>query len=523
MIAGDSGGARGRRLAWLALAAAGGVVWGLSFQRTPLGLGAWLTLVPLPLLLGARRAGWLGFVHGLAAWETSLYWIVPTLTHFGSLSVPLAVLLATVLAAFLALFHAVFGWLGAPLWRRWRAGGGLAPLLLGLPALWVALEWLRTYFIGGFPWNLSAYAWISVPGALPVSALIGAYGVSFLVMLMAVGIAAWAVLLVERRPRAWVPLIAAVAAPLMLLPAAARWSLPRAAVERLRAAYGGIPVSLLQPNVADQVGFDARQALADYRKVAEMSYAACKPGVLVVWPESAGWPLEYHRDAMLDRDLEAMVGRGCGVLFNTDTPVGAGSEQAYNSAILLAPDAAPQRYDKRHLVPFGEYVPFEKVLFFAKTVARNVGQFKPAERLTLLHWRAEALGPAICYEVVFPEETAALTRAGASMLVSVVNDGWYGDTAAPWQHLRAARFRAAENRRPMLRAAITGVSAVIAPDGSVLGQLEVGREGVLRAQVAGERWLSPYARWPWLPPLACTLGALWAVVASRRYTSRPRS
>jgi apolipoprotein N-acyltransferase len=516
---GDS--ARGVGLVFLLLAAAGGVVWGLSFARVPLGLGAWLTLAPLPLLLSHRRAVSLAFLHGFASWETSLYWIVPTLMHYGALAFPLAVLLTSILAAFLALFNAAFGWLGAPLWRRFLGGGAFAPVLLALPAAWVALEWLRAYFLGGFPWNLAAYAWIAVPGALPLAAFIGAYGISYLVVMVAVAVAATTVRLAARRRYPWRPLLAGIAVPLLLLPVAARWSLRRAVGEQERAARAGLPIRLLQPDVANQVGWDPQRALRDYRRVVDMSYAACQPGVLVVWPESAGWPFEYRRDELLDRDLDAMVARGCGVLFNSDSPVRPGDEHDYNSAYLLAPGAPPARYDKRHLVPFGEYVPFERLLFFARTVARNIGQFRPANRLALLPWRGELLGPAICYEVVFPEETAALTQAGATIFVTITNDAWYGDTAAPWQHLRAARFRSAENRRPMVRAAITGVSAVIAADGSVLAELGVGNEGVIRALVAGERWMSPYARLPWLPPLAATFLALAAVAAV--YTSRSRS
>ncbi len=511
-----------RRLSWALFAAGGGVLWGLSFGRRPFGLVACFALVPLALLLEHRRAGWLCFLHGLAAWETSLYWIVPTLRRYGALSWPLAVLLASVLAAYLAIFHGLFGRLGGPLWRRWRGSPGrlwLGVALVALPALWVALEWLRTYFLGGFPWNLAAYSWIAVPGALPLAAFVGAYGISFLVMGVAVGAAASVVRLAERRVRAWRPLLAGLALPLLLLPAAGRWSVRRTVEERQHTALRGLPFDLLQPNIPNQVGFDLQLALRDYRKLTAMSYAACRPGTLVVWPESAGWPFEYRRDPLIGQDLEALEARGCGVLFNTDSPL-PGSEQAYNSAYLLASGAPPARYDKRHLVPFGEYVPFEKVLFFAKTVARNIGQFRAADRLTLLPWRGELLGPAICYEVVFPEETAALTQAGATILVTITNDGWYGDTAAPWQHLRAARFRAAENRRPMVRAAITGVSAVIAPDGSLRGEMEVGEQGDLRAVVAGERSMTPYARWPWLPPLGASAIALAACAAV--YTSRPR-
>jgi len=524
------GGDSPKAVLWLLLAAAGGVLWGLSFARVPLGFGAWLTLAPLPLLLGHRRAAALAFLHGLATWETGLYWIVPTLRQFGGISLPLAVLLTSILAAFLALFHAAFGWLGGPLWRRFNAGDRYALALGALPALWVALEWLRTYFLGGFPWNLAAYAWIAVPGTLPLSAFVGAYGISFLVMLVAAGAAATTVRLAARRPRPWRPLVASIVVPLLLLPMAGRWSLRRTALENQRDESAGLPVALLQPNVADQAGWDPQRALSDYRKVTGMSYTACRPGVLVIWPESAGWPFEYRRDPLLDRDLATMVAQGCGVLFNSDTPAAPGDEHAYNSAWLLAPGSPPARYDKRHLVPFGEYVPFERVLFFARTVARNVGQFRPAERPALLPWRGELLGPAICYEVVFPEETAALTQAGATILVTITNDGWYGDTAAPWQHLRAARFRAAENRRPMLRAAITGVSAVIAPDGSVRGELGVGEQGILRASVAGVRETTFYSRWPRLPPLVATLAALAALAAllalpavTAIYTSRRRS
>lgn len=537
--------------AWSLFAVVGGILWGLAFERVSFGFGALAALVPLPLLLGQRRAGWLCFLNGLAAWETSLYWIVPTVRHYGQLSWPLAFLLTSILAAYLAIFHGLFGRLGAPLWRRWSAasrgaypGGAasrgaypsgaasnatyqgraaglwLAVAMIGLPALWVALEWLRTYFLGGFPWNLAAYAWIGVPGALPLAAFVGAYGISFLAMWVAVGAAACLVSLAGRRRHAWRPLWVALALPLLLLPAAGRWSLRRAVHERLDAETRGIPISLLQPDIDNQVGFDVQVALRDFRKLAAMSHTACHPGRLVVWPESAGWPFEYHRDPLLDGELASLVQRGCGVVFNTDTPLPA-TEQAYNSAWLLAPDAPPVRYDKRHLVPFGEYVPFEKVLFFAKTVARNIGQFRAADHLVLLPWRGELLGPAICYEVVFPEETAALTQAGATILLTITNDGWYGDTAAPWQHLRAARFRAAENRRSMVRAAITGVSAVIAPDGSLRGELAVGEQGTVTALVAGEHGLTPYARWPWLPPLASTIAALAACTAV--YTSRPRS
>ncbi len=485
------------------LAAASGALWGLCFGREPLSTASWLAIAPLVLMLSWPRPGRLGWVHGYAFWMVSLYWIVPTLqTYGGTTPVPLAIVLTSLLAGYLGLFHAVFGWLGSAVWRRWPLGR-----LLVLPALWVALEWVRTYLGGGFPWNLAGYAWIDVPGALQISAWIGIYGVSFLVLLTGTAIAA------SIQTRRWEPVAVGLLVPLLLLPLAGRWSLRRSAEEVREAGGFGRSVRLLQPNIPNLVEFDALAVAKNYRKVIDQSIENCQPGSLVVWPESAAWPFLYGRDAQLGQDLAALVDRGCTVLFNSSHPVG---DSFYNSAFLLSAGQPAVRYDKRHLVPFGEYVPFRGVFGWMDKLARNAGTFRPADDRTLLPWGGEKIGMAICYEVVFPSEVAQIVRDGATLLVTVTNDAWYGDTTAPWQHFRTARFRAAENRRPLLRAAITGVSAYVAPDGSVRAQLGVFQEGVIKARVLGERGLTLYARLPWLVPALCSLIAILTVISARR-------
>ena len=510
----------GLSTAWpgILVAVAGGLLWGLNFGREPLPLLPWVSLVPLFLLLGARRPGWLGFLHGFAAWAVSLSWIAPTLVTFGDIPKPLSVVLTSLLVAYLALFHAAFASLGARIWRR---GGWLR--LLTLPALWVALEWLRTHLFRGFPWNLAAYAWVDVPGALPLSAWIGAYGISFLAVLTSAAVAMSVERLRREEKRRWDPLAVGFAVPLLLLPVAGRWSLQLDVAEQGRALSGaGGEVRILQPNIPNLAAFDPVGVMRNYRKVIDLSNRACEPGTLVVWPESAAWPFSYASDPMLIQDLHALVDRGCTVIFNSNHPEG---DSFYNSAYLLAPGQEPARYDKRHLVPFGEYVPFGGMFAFVDKLARSAGEFLPSERVTLLPWKNERLGMAICYEVVYPGEVAELTRAGATMLVTITNDAWYGDTAAPWQHFRAARFRAAENRRTLLRAAITGVSALVGPDGSVRAQIGVFEEGVIRARVAGRAGVTPYARRTWLVPLACTVIsvlALFAVYFARKERNHDR-
>ena len=164
-------------------------------------------------------------------------------------------------------------------------------------------------------------------------------------------------------------------------------------------------------------------------------------------------------------------------------------------------------------MPFGEYVPLQQALPFVDALARNAGSFSAGER-TRCSLGAATLGLAICFEVIFPGEVAALAREGATALVTITNDAWYGDTAAPWQHLRAARFRAAENHRAVLRAALTGVSAWIAPDGGVAATLGVGEQGILRGDLAPRRELTPFARAPWPVPIACVVGLRGCVYAS---------
>jgi apolipoprotein N-acyltransferase len=487
------------RIAGPLFAVLGGVAWALCFGSRGLWVAPWIALTPLFLLLGVRRAAWLVYLHGTAFWIAGLYWIVPTLATYGKLSWPLAVLGLTLLAAFLSLlFWLPFGWLGP---RLWRAGGWR--LYAGLPALWVALEWMREYLFSGFPWNLAAHAVMEIPGALPLAAWIGAYGVSLLLVAVNVAVAA------ALEHRRWRPAIAVAGLTVALLTFGAVTA-PRPAAQE---GVPGQAVKLLQPDIANLVEWDPRLADAHYDKALAMAAAACQPGTLLVLPESAVWPYEYYRHPQLARDLDAIADGGCDLLVNT---IVDGENAYFNSVLMVDGDGVQGRYDKRHLVPFGEYVPFKGVLPFIDKLARAAGDFAAGHEAGLLAWGVEKLGPAICYEIIYPGNVAQQVRAGASVLVTVTNDAWYGDTSAPWQHLAAARYRAAENHRPVLRAAITGVSAVIAPDGHVEQQLGVGEEGVLATRLTGRHDFTLYSRAPWLVPALCALVALLATAWRRR-------
>ncbi len=489
-------------LPWI-LAVGGGVLWGLQFGRQGHLVTPWWAFAPFLCLLSYRPAGRLGWVHGIATWTVALWWIVPTLRQYGDLNPLIATAGLASLGLTFGMYPALAARLAAGAWRH----GGL-PAWLGPAAIWVCCEWLRGHLLSGLPWNLTGYAWVAIPGALPLTAWVGSYGLTFLVVFANTGVALAAL------RRRWEPLAIAVLVPLAILAPAARWASGGGdLVARDLAAHGELaqPVRLIQPNIPNRVPFDWQQTQADYGRLIAMSHRACnEAGALLIWPESAAFPFILGRDLQLDQDIAALNAAGCSVLLNN--PAKAADGRWFNSALLLAPGAEPARYDKLHLVPFGEYVPLRGKLAFFDSLTRNVGDFTAGEEPVLLPWKGEQLGLSICYEVAFPEEVATRVRLGASLLVTITNDAWYGDTFAPWQHFRAARFRAAENRRPLLRAAVTGVSGILGPDGSVRARSAVGEEITLQTRIRGRTDLSPYTKRPWLTPLlslGVALGCLW--------------
>lgn len=486
----------------LLVALAAGALSAFCFGREPLTLAPWVAMVPLFLFLGVRRPGWSGWLFGLGFWLTSISWIPATLSTFGSLPSWLAWGALLLLASYLAVFPALFARLGASVWRA----GGWSPLVF-LPALWVLLEFSRGFLLTGFPWNLAAYSAIGFPGVLALAAWVGPYGISALVLLVNCAVAQ-AVASRAVRPMLWVALGA-----LLLLAVGGR----AGESAREQGATTTATVTVLQPNIPNMASWDAEQSEENYRKVFALSRQACRPGELLVWPESAAWPYAFDRPGRLRRDVVSLLGSGCTLLFNS--PVSDGDQQ-FNSAFLvsrgLAPSVEPQveRYDKQHLVPFGEYVPLGRWLPFLQQVARAAGSFSPgssAETAANLNWNGEALATSICFEITFPEEVAAKVAAGATILTTMTNDAWYGDTWAPWQHLRSAQFRAAENRRPLVRAAITGISAVIGADGKIEHYLGVDAEGEIRARISAATRKTPFTRFPLAAPIVAALAVAFVI------------
>jgi apolipoprotein N-acyltransferase len=473
------------------LAAASGVLLVLSFPKFGHWVFAWVALVPLLVALHEAR-GWraarLGYLTGAVSGLGLLYWTALVVTQFGGLSLPIATLIMALLCLAVALFPALF----AVLVARWVAVAGPQALLLA-PIAWVATEVLRAYTFFRFPWCLLGYSQADNLAFVQVARFGAVYAVSFLVALAS---AALAFAAVEGDPRRRRGALLGVAGMLLLV------SLDGAA--RLDAApeeAGRLRVGLVQASIRQDEKWDPQRASDNVRRHVELSERAADVGArLVVWPESAvPWDVDRNPPVLEHlRDLAAR--RGIHLLFGNDDHGGTEAEpRAWVGAKLIAPDGQLAfRYHKIRLVPFGEYVPLQPVVTvggrFAAKLVQQVADFTPGDSFGVADLDGARLSASICYEAIFPDLLRQFSARGAELLVNVTNDAWYGTTSAPYQHFSMARFRAIENGRYLVRAANTGISAVVDSRGRVVERTPLFQPAVIAHDVPLLREPTFYAR-----------------------------
>lgn len=458
------------------LAGLSGILLALSFPKADFGWLAWVALAPLFLVLAQAKSPVEGFglggLAGFAFFFVVLYWVFLTCLY-GGVALPLAFLAWAGLAGMLALFWAGFGWAAV------RLQGALPDKTVpwAWAALWVAAEWLRGRWIVEFPWALLGYSQWRYLDVVQVASITGVYGVSFLV---AAGNGCLAYLLVQAKRDVLSALfqfgIFAMVLGSVLLSGHAVIQDDRGMQEKVRVAF-------LQPNIDQYRKWDAafegevRATLEDQVRAASEERAA-----LILWPEASvpGWldlPENFRWVSRLaaSSDAHHIVGA---LLRDT-------RGKSYNAAVLLGPEGRPlQSYYKRRLVPFGEYVPMGWLLRGVVPVLGFMGEFARGPRLQKpFDTPLGPVGLSVCYESIFPHWMALNTRLGSRVLVNLTNDGWYKDTSAPYQHFAMNVLRAVENRSYLLRAANTGISAVVDATGRVLAQTELMKEEVLVEEV----------------------------------------
>jgi len=440
-----------------------------------------VALAPLLIALpgaGGWRALRLGYVAGAVSSLGTLYWTALVVVQYGGMALPIGVLVMVALCLAFSVFHALFGWATA----RFTSAFGTAGLL-GAPFAWVALEYTRSITFFQFPWCLLGYSQHAQLPFVQIASVTAVYGVSF--VLAAVS-ALLATLALDSRP-AWRRSAAAAVALLV----GATWGYGRWAMARPVHETGRITVGLVQGGIRQEDKWVPENAWSNVDRHLELSRQAAARGArLVVWPESAV-PFLFDEDPELADLLRGLVERDRIYLFfgNDDRERRTdGSGRIYVGAKLLAADGRLQaRYRKIQLVPFGEYVPLQPLFtmggrYTAKLV-QEVADFTPGTEATTGTVDGHRLGGFICYEAIFPALVRRFAAGGAELLVNVTNDAWYGTTSAPYQHLAMAALRAVENRRYLVRAANTGITAVVDPYGRVLEETRLFDRTVLVREV----------------------------------------
>lgn len=473
--------------------------WSFAVPPSWQGYTAWIAYAPLIWVgrtLTPRRFAWM---TGLASWmmfTATTFWIVVAMVDYGHIPMPIAIAVLSLLSTILASFHALAGFSAARISRMLKL-----ELVWTFPVCLTALEFARNYVLTGFPWSNIAYSQARFLGMIQLADITGIYGLTFLIALTGASLPSlWHSLGPSRRSgsqdhRVLRPVLLAL---VLVVAARGYGALRISQLEGNDATSRTLKVALLQGNIPQDEKWLAEKSgdiLSTYTRLTEN--ALDQGAELVVWPEASvpnllPAELEYMPE-------QAFPSRGPGVQHIIGVPTylprlgDADPFVMHNSAFLVDPSRRILgRYDKSHLVPFGEYVPLRSLFFFLGPLVQAVGTFLPGEEIAPLTDSLYRYGILVCYEDIFPEIARELGRKGAEILVNVTNDAWYGPTSALQQHLDMAVFRAIENRVPVARAANTGISAFVSPTGAVLAQTKAWEEAVLLLPIQLRPAASPY-------------------------------
>jgi apolipoprotein N-acyltransferase len=507
------------RTAFLILCSAGLLV--MSFPNLDQPYCIWFSLVPLLFATEGKtgyRSFLLAWLCGFLFYTGLIYWIVVVTTTYGKLPYPVGVVLMLLLSGYLALYVALPFFL-----TRFVEEKSALSLPLLLPVFWVSLEYVRSFLFSGFPWENLGYSPYRLLPLMQFADITGVYGISFLI----VWVNAVVYLILRGIVLKQIPWKTAALTVLMLFSVLLYGRMRQQAVASLSAVSPPLTVGLVQGNIPQDIKWDAAFRDETLQRHRDLTLSVMQAGAeLVIWPESAT-PFYFQNDPSYQGELFELI-RGSASYLLIGSPSLTVEDKHYvsfNSAFLLTPEAAVAgRYDKMHLVPYGEYIPLKDLFFFLDKMVEGIGDFRPGEKISLMPLPASPFGVLICYEIIFPDLTRRFVKQGAGFLVTITNDAWFGNTGAPYQHFSMSVVRAIENKRWVARAANTGISGIISPTGEIQAASSVFTEASLTGEIRPLQVTTFYTRYGDMFALslcaaACALLAAAVFKKKEKYTS----
>ena len=486
----------------LLLAAASCLLLYLASPGPGLGWLAWLALVPLFLFCHnapAKKAFRLGLLCFGCYHLLTLYWVVISMQRYGHLPWFLSLTGLLLLALYMSIYPALFCSIIARIRKTTH-------LLWLAPLLWVTLEYGRGILFSGFPWMDLGYTQFNSLPIIQCVDLGGHHLLSFLIVQL--NVLLFVLFTSRSSPRAELPKLAL---PLLLICGCLGYGLFRLPdIEMREKQSPTLATTIIQANIDQSVKWLPEEKENAIDRHIELTNQARRnvPAALVIWPETA-LPIFPTLDPLMPQVLQRTVDSHdyallSGAPYITGTPH---QYDIYNSALLLRHDSGQGRYFKRHLVPFGEYIPLRSVLPLPGPIVNSIHDFSAGTSAAPLSLDTIKIGMLICVEAIYPELARKSTRAGANLLVNITNDAWFGRSSAPRQHLAMTIFRAVENRRSLARAANTGYSAFILPSGRLRQKTGLFIAAHISEQLPIMTSQTIYSRFGWLFPLGCALAS----------------
>jgi apolipoprotein N-acyltransferase len=500
------------------LAALSGIMLTAAFPKTGFDFLAWFALVPLILAINKSNTVFItGCLAGLIHQISLVYWLVTAMHVYGNLpfftSVPLLILLCMYLSVFTGLFCVLVKKLCRKPWH-----------LIWAPFFWVALEYLRSLTQFAFPWELLGYSqYLKLP-LIQIADITGVYGISWLIMLFNVAIVCF---LLYTTKQTWNQLkvsnrlvYAFLGCVILFFVIFLTYGLVRmyGINQIIQTSQKQMKVGVVQGNINQAVKWDEKFRKQTIQKYIQLSMSEKhRDADLIVWPETAV-PIYIQQETALSQKLKSFINKQTsafligGLRYDRSE---IGQWQFYNSSFLLIPQKTTwQTYDKAHLVPYGEYIPFQTVFPFIKRIVQGVGDFSEGTLIEPLKFEQWAIGPQICYEILFPELSRKLVQNGADILVNITNDAWYGHSSAPYQHFSMIVFRAVENKRSLARSANTGISGFINPFGKIISASEIFSDANLNVNLPVLNDLTFYCQFGDVFAIFCCLIMLILIVSN---------